>query len=221
MPEWNFFAFHAGAVSRLMLEPAQSAVRNGDLQAWQKVYDQLSETRYSPHVSPAGWDYSPNKNNIAFKIQRDKIPEESEFGLRRTLETFVEQVSLHRLKGKFFRPRSWIFGNVVWPNVLKSQAEHDELELFKALIIARSKKLPDPFWCLESNSAVDSNYVDPQAVAKMAEVEADVGLFRGLVRRTDLNVEIFALARDMAAASLLVELAASCGLAIYFREDGT
>jgi hypothetical protein len=48
-----------------------------------------------------------------------------------------------------------------------------------------------------------------------------VGLFRGLVQRTDLGEEVHALARDLAATSPLIELAANCGLSVYFREDGT
>ena len=97
----------------------------------------------------------------------------------------------------------------------------EEVEQFKTQIIVRGEKLRDPFWCLESNSAVDSNYVVPEVVAQMAKLEDTVGLFRGLVRRTDLDRELHSLAHDLAAASLLVELAANRGLAIYLREDGT
>ena len=52
-------------------------------------------------------------------------------------------------------------------------------------------------------------------------MEATVGLFRKLARRSDLDEEIAALARDLAAASLLIELAAVGKLALFFREDGT
>jgi hypothetical protein len=56
---------------------------------------------------------------------------------------------------------------ISWPKILKAEAERDELEQFKTQIIARREQLPDPFWCLESNSAVDSNYAAAEIVAKM------------------------------------------------------
>lgn len=81
--------------------------------------------------------------------------------------------------------------------------------------------MPDPLWCLESNSAVDSNYLTPDVVARFAEMEATAGLFRTLARRTGLDTEVTALARDAGTASLLIELAAARGMAVYYREDGT
>jgi hypothetical protein len=74
---------------------------------------------------------------------------------------------------------------------------------------------------LESNDYVDSNYAAPDLVKRMAETESRVGLFRALAQRDDLGGEIKALAQDLARAGLLIERAASRGLAIYFREDGT
>jgi hypothetical protein len=227
MPMWEWFAFDSTAVSSAILQPAQQAIRNRDLAAWQRVYDQLSQTHYRPYLSSYGsaLGYSPNNATIITpgrdKVSRDQVPQESAFPLRRALQTFVEQVSSLKVEGKFPRARHWVLSEVLWPKTLKPQAERDELEQFKTQIIVRSEKLPDPFWCLESNSAVDSNYVAPEIVAQMAKVEATVGLFRGLVQRTDLGDEVHALARELAAASLLIELAASRGLALYFREDGT
>src|SRR5579872_4812092 len=206
MPVWYFFAFDARAVTEAMLQPVQHAVRSRDLAAWAKAYDLLSRTRYAPRAYRQ-W-YSPNENSIVTDIVPDKIPSESEFGIRRTLQTFIEQASAHRIDGIFSRPSSWIMSGVSWQKILHSKAELDELELFKNEIIVRKEKLPDPFWCLESNDAVDSNYAAPEVVARMAEVEARVGLFRGLVRRTDLGDEIHALVHDMATAGLLIELAA-------------
>jgi hypothetical protein len=227
VPMWEWFAFDSTAVSSAILQPAQQAIRNRDLAAWQNVYDQLSQTHYHPYLSSYGspLGYSPNKATIITpgrdKLSRDEVPQESAFPLRRALQTFVEQVSSLKVEGKFPRARHWVLSEVSWTRILKPQAEHDELEQFKTQIIARREKLPDPFWCLESNSAVDSNYAAPEIVAQMAKVEATVGLFRALVQRTDLGDEVHALARDLAAASLLIELAASRGLALYFREDGT
>lgn len=223
MPMWEWFAFDSIAVSSAILEPAQQAIRSRDLAAWQQLYDELSQTHYRPSVSRLG--YRPNKATIITpdrdKLSRDEVPQETAFPLKRALQTFVEQVSSLRVEGKFPRARHWVLSEISWAKILKSQAERDELELFKTQIIASKKKLPDPFWCLESNSAVDSNYVTPEIVAQMAKVETTVGLFRGLVQRTDLGVEIHGVAQDLASASLLIELAASDGLALYFREDGT
>ena len=95
------------------------------------------------------------------------------------------------------------------------------MDYFVKQIIVRKDKLPDPFWCLESNSAVDSNYITPQAVAVMSEIEAETGLFRQLINRTDPKEEVHALAKDIAAAIYFTQLAASMGLGIYWREDGT
>jgi len=95
------------------------------------------------------------------------------------------------------------------------------MELFQQEVLPARKILPDPFWCLSSNRAVDANYVSPEIVAKLSEVEATVGLFRSLARRTDFDPEMKSLALDLAAVGLLIELAANLGLALYFREDGT
>lgn len=119
------------------------------------------------------------------------------------------------------RPRHWVCHEIQWARILKSQAELKEIEAFKNEVIARTMKIADPFWCLESNSAVDSNYVSPEVVKKMATVESEVGLFRKLFRRDDLEAETKALARDLAGVGLLIELAAHRDLALYFREDGT
>jgi len=68
---------------------------------------------------------------------------------------------------------------------------------------------------------VDSNYAAREIVAKMARVETTVSLFRGSSSVRISANEIHALAQDLAAASLLIELAASRRLALYFSEDGT
>jgi hypothetical protein len=224
MSEWEWFAFDSSAVSSAVLQPAHRSIRERDLAAWQKVYDQLSQTHCRSHVYPYG-AYSPVESTIITpgrdKLSRDEVPQESDFPLRRALQTFVEQVSPLHVEGKFSRARHWVFNEVPWAKILTAQAERDELELFKTKIIARSEKLPDPFWCLESNSYVDSNYAAPEAVAQMASVEGTAGLFRRLAQRRDFGKEVQDLARDLAAASLLIELAALRGLAVYFREDGT
>ena len=222
MPRWYWFAFDPKAMASAVLLPAQRAVRNGDLDAWQKVFDQLSETHPRPYVSVHG--YSPNKSTIIIpgrdELKRDSIPQESDFPLRGALQTFIEHASPLAIEGAFPRPRHWIVGEIAWKTLL-SKAELGQMEYFKQEFIARRTKLADPFWCLESNSAVDSNFIAPEVVSKMADIEADVGLFRRLVRRRELDEEIAALARDLAAASLLIELAAASRLAIFFREDGT
>jgi len=110
---------------------------------------------------------------------------------------------------------------IAWPKILTLESELNELELFNKEVLMRRENLPDPFWCLESNNAVDSSYVEPKTVARLAEAEATAGLFRRLVRRTDLDQEVKPLVRDLATAGLLIELAASRNLALYFREDGT
>jgi hypothetical protein len=227
MPEWFFFAFNAQTVAKAMLEPAQEAVRKRDLPAWQKTFDLLKRTHYPPHVSLTG-HYSPMEFTLVdgcvapkFAISRDKIPEESDFGLRRTLQTFVEFVSPHRIASRRTRVRNRVMEPGRWEKSLVSQEDREEMQLFRDEIIVRREKLPDPFWCLESNEAADCNYASPEAVARMAEVESTVGLFRRLVRRTDLDEDLHSLTRDLATAGFLIELAASCGYALYFREDGT
>lgn len=225
MPEWNWFAFHPYAVSKSMLEPAQKAVRERDLGAWQSIYDLLSQTHTRPYMSHNITRFSPNKYTIISNahdvLVRDRIPEESSIELRQALQAFVEHVSWLMLEGDFPRPRHWIGYEIDWSRFLKSDAERREFEHFKDQIIVRKEKLPDPFWCLESNSAVDSNYITPEAAAEMAELEAEIGLFRRLIYRTDKKEESYALSRDMHAAMLLIELAASKKLGVYVREDGT
>ena len=225
MPFWNFFAFDSRSVAEAVLQPAEEAIRSRNLPLWQKVFNLLSRSHYSPRVSYGR--YSPNETPLTGCVAKkdtlsaELIPEESAFGLRRTLQTFVEQIATHRLEGKFPRPRHWVCSEVSWPKILKSRAEVDQMEAFKSQIIARQTKAPDPFWCLESNSAVDSNYAAPETVKSIAESESRVALFRNLGRREDLDGEIKALARELANAGLFLELAASQDLALYFREDGT
>lgn len=228
MPEWNWFAFNAQSVSMVMLQPAQDAVRNRDLGSWQKIYDQLSQTHSRPYVSRYYGTlvrYTPNKYTIIepenTDLSRDEIPQETGFPLRRALQMFVEHVAQLRIEGSFPRPRHWISDEVQWDNILESEGDREELEHFKTHIIARQERLPDPFWCLESNSAVDSNYIAPEAVAEMAKMEQRIGLFRDLSERSDLDADVKGLVRDMVAASLFIQLAASQRLAIFFREDGT
>lgn len=224
MPEWNWFAFHSLGVSKSVLEPAQKAVRERDLPTWQKIYDLLSQIHTRPYVSH-NVSLSPNKYTIITngrdELTRNEIPDESSFPLRRALQMVIEQVSSFNMEGEFPRPRHWIGFEIDWSRFLKSDSECQELDHFKKHIIARVEKLPDPFWCLESNSAVDSNYITPQAAAEMADIEAETGLFRRLVYRTDPKEEAHALSKDMAAAMLFIQLAASKRLGIYFREDGT
>jgi hypothetical protein len=52
MPMWEWFAFDSTAVSSAILQPAQQAIRNRDLAAWQRVYDQLSQTHYARICHP-------------------------------------------------------------------------------------------------------------------------------------------------------------------------
>ena len=227
MPEWFLFAFNAQLVAKAMLEPAQEAVRKRDLPAWQKTFDLLKRTQYPPRVSLTG-HYSPMEFTLVdgcvapkFAISRDKIPDETDFGLRRTLQTFVEFVSPFRIASRRTRVRTAVMDPGRWEKSLISQEDREEMQLFRDEIIVRRKKLPDPFWCLESNEAADCNYASPETVARMAEVESTVGLFRRLVRRTDLDEDLHSLTHDLAAAGLFIELAASCGYALYFGEDGT
>jgi hypothetical protein len=228
MPEWNWFAFNTQSVSMAMLQPVQDAVRKRDLASWQGIYEQLALTHTRPYVSRyygTPVQYTPNKYTIIIPgrdaLSRDEVPEEGTFPLRRALQMFVEHVSPMRIEGGFPRPRHWISHEVQWDNILESEGDREELEHFKAHIIARREKLADPFWCLESNSAVDSNYIAPEAVAEMAKMEDRIGLFRDLAQRSDLDAEVKNLVRDMTAASLFIQLAASQRLAIFFREDGT
>jgi len=229
MPHWYFFAFEPKSVAEVLLKPAQQAVRSCDLAAWQKVFDVLNRSHPCPEVHPSEFAayYAPNQFTLVQAVaanravSADKIPEESDFGLRRTLQAFVESVSLYRERGRFPSPRHWILDEVDWHQILKSDEELSELEFFKTRVIARSSKLPDPYWCLESNDAVDSNYVTPEVVGRMAELEDVIGLFRQLARRTDLATELAALANDLASVGLLVQQAARSDLGMYFRQDGT
>lgn len=127
----------------------------------------------------------------------------------------------HRLRGNFPRLRHWVCYEISWPRILKSQGEIDQMEAFKRDVIARHESLPDPFWCLESNSAVDSNYVAPEVVRRIAATESVVGLFRKLGQLTDPDRELTGVAQEVAKAGSLIDVAASQGLALYFYEDQT
>jgi hypothetical protein len=222
MPEWHFFAFRSKDVSKALLTPAQEAVRNHDLSAWQKVYDKLNTCHYPPRASGFSWEGTIIQNFAnSSQLSRDQVPDETLPGLRKCLQTFVELVSSHHLESRCMRVRHWVLDEIPWKRLLSSGEEFAELELFNKEAWTRKEHLPDPFWCLESNSATDSNYIDPEMVERLAEEEAKTGLFRRLARRDDLDIEIKGLARDLAAAAQLVELAANLGLALYFREDGT
>jgi hypothetical protein len=222
MPEWHFFAFNSKAVSKALLIPAQEAVRNRDLPAWQQVYDKLNSYHYPPYTSGFSWEGTIIQNfEQNLRLSPDRMPDETDFVLRRCLQTFVELVSSNHLVSRCTRVRHWVLHEMPWKRILAENEEMAELELFNKEAWARKLQLPDPFWCLASNDAVDANYIDPEMVQRLAEEEARVGLFRRLANRTDLDVETRALAQDLAAAALLVELAANLDLALYFREDGT
>jgi hypothetical protein len=102
---WEWFAFNSTAVSSAILQPAQQAIRNRDLAAWQEVYDQLSQTYFRPYLSSYGSPvrYSPIKAAIITpgrdQLSRDEVPLESAFPLRRALQTFIEQVSSLKVEG--------------------------------------------------------------------------------------------------------------------------
>ena len=222
MPEWHFFAFDAKAVSKALLTPAQQAVRSRSLSEWRHVYDKLNTYHYPPHRTGFSWEGTIIQNFANnSQLSRDEIPDESLHVLRRCLQTFVELVSSHHLQSRCMRVRTWVLDLMPWKKLLMSDDERAELELFNKEAWARKLQLPDPFWCLSSNDAVDANYVDPEKVQRLAEEEARVGLFRRLAGRTDVDAETKALAQDLAATALLVGLAANLGLALYFREDGT
>lgn len=221
MPEWHFFAFNAKRAATGLLEPAQEAIRNRDLSAWQAVYDKLNSYHYPPHISGFSWEGTVIGNVGHGKILRDEIPDESSGHLRKSLQHFVELVSRHHLESRRLKLRVWVLNLIRWDEVLTSEDELKEIELFKREILFGRKDVPDPFWCLSSSEVVDANYVSPETVAKLAEVEARVGLLRRLARRTDLGPNMTAFGPDLAAAGLLIELAANLGLALYFREDAT
>ena len=140
--------------------------------------------------------------------------------LRKCLQTFVELVSPFRLTSRCTHVRSQIVGVIPWEKVLSKQ-ELAQMQLFTTEIIASERQPIDPFWCLASNDACDANYVAPEVVATAADAESTIGLFRNLVRRNDLDDDLKALAKDLAAVGLLIEMAANLGFALYFREDGT
>src|SRR5262245_33543979 len=179
MPEWHFFAFDSKAVSKALLTPAQEAVRSRDLPAWQKVYDKLNTYHYPPHRSGFSWEGTIIENFAKGSgLARDQVPDESLPGLQKCLQTFVELVSSHHLQSRCMRLRTWVLDIVPWKKLLASNEEMAELELFNKEAWARKTELPDPFWCLGSNSATDANYVDPEMVQRLAQEEARVGLFR-------------------------------------------
>jgi hypothetical protein len=208
MPRWHFFSFNAQAVAEAILSPAQNAVRNTDAGAWRAIYDTLERSGVGGMVPR--WQ----------TLSADQVPDESLFPLRRALQLFVEQEAVEHLESEQSGPRHWILHEIDWSRYLVSQAEHDQLALFTTEVIARRTRLPDPFWCLESNDAVDSNYVSADIVRRIAEAEETVGLFRRVVSlTTDVEHQMFA--RDIAAAGSLVGRAAGRELALYYREDGT
>lgn len=210
MPFWNFFVFDSNSAVEQMLLPVQQAIRNRDLSVWRKLFEQLY-AKFSPESRRVG---KP-------ALSAESIPDEEDSDLRWRLQVFVQQMAEHRLTGNFPRLRHWVCYEISWPKVLKSQDEIDQMETFKRDVIARQTRLPDPFWCLESNSAVDSNYVAPEVVRRIAATESKVGLFRKLGQRTDFDPEWQRVAREVARAGALIDVAASRGLALYFYEDGT
>lgn len=223
MPTWNFFAFDSKRVAQAILAPAHDAVRNRDLAAWQKIYDKLASYHYPPLPGGFAWGGSivDAFANVPGAISRDAVPDQTSNALRKVLQTFVELVAKHHVESRCTRARTWVVRLVPWQNLLSSREELGEIERFKTEIVPAQKHPPDPFWCLASNDAVDANYIAPEVAANFAELEAKVGLLRSLPGRAKLDDEVLAVARDLAAAGLLIELAANLGLALYFREDGT
>jgi hypothetical protein len=210
MPFWNFFAFDSNSAAEAMLQPVQQAIRNRNLSLWRKLFERLY-AEFSPESTTVG---KP-------ALSAESIPDEADSDLRWRLQVFVQQMAEHRLRGNFPRLRHWVCYEISWPRVLKSQVEIDQMEAFKRDVIARKESLPDPFWCLESNSCVDSNYVAPEVVRRIAATESVVGLFRKLGERMDLDPERQGVAREVARAGALIDVAASRGLALYFYEDET
>jgi hypothetical protein len=99
---WEWFAFDSKALASSILEPAQQPVRTQDLATWQTVFDRLSQTNPRPHVSI--WGFSPNATTIITPgrddLVRDQVSQESDFPLRRALQTVVEHCA-----SPIFRPR--------------------------------------------------------------------------------------------------------------------
>jgi len=227
----NALAFDAKAVAALMFLPAQEAVRNRDLAAWQKVYDNLNRCRHSP--DPVGYFRLPERTIIGNysslkELSRDKVPDESNYILQMALRDFLRLISNHRMESRMQIVRQWLLHRIAWNEMLSSDEEAAELELFQKEAWAPTVHPPDPFWCLASGGSSHRNYIDSKMVARLAEAEARAGLFRRLALCPDLGDfhkggrrdrdEVKPFVCEAAVQALLIQVAASRGLSVFFSE---
>ena len=230
MPVWHFFAFDSISAAGHLLTPLQRAVQARDLPEWQKQFKKLRQVHRRSSISVHGGPYANSKPitetayfHGASDLQEDQIPDQDSPSLRWLLQEFVEAIAPHYLQGTFFRPRSWILGEISWPKLLISAEEHQQLTLFQRTVLGWPQwpDIPEAFGFLKHTSAVDSTYLSPESVRELAMAEQSSGLFRRLFRDTTDLPELHALARDLSALAALIELAAIQGFALYYREDGT
>jgi hypothetical protein len=221
----GFLAFDAGAVAKTMFLPAQEAVRNRDLGAWQKVYDSLNRC----HLPYGDRTIIENLSSLKPKLSRDEVPDEPNWVLQMALRDYLWLASSHRMRSRMQIVRTWLLHRIAWKEMLISDEELAELELFQKEAWAPTVHPPDPFWCLASSNITHCNYIEPNKVVRLAEVEMRVGLFRRLALCPDLGDfrkggrrdgedEVKPFVSEAAAEALLVQVAARSGLAIYFSE---
>ena len=187
----GFLAFDAGAVAHTILLPAQKAVRNRDLGAWQEVYDRLNRC-HQPYCHLPNGDRTIIENLASLKprLSRDEVPDESNWVLQMALRDYLWLASSHRMRSHKQIVRTWLLQRISWKEMLISDEELAELELFQKEAWDPMVRPPDPFWCLASSKG----------------------------GRRDGEDEVKPFVSEAAAEALLVQVAARSGLAIYFSE---
>lgn len=225
-----FLAFDARAVAHTIFLPAQKAVRNRDLGAWQEVYDSLNRC-HLPYCHLPNGDRTIIENlaSLEPKLSRDEVPDESNWVLQMALRGYLRLASSHRMRSHKQIVRTWLLHRISWKEMIISDEELAELELFQKEAWDPTMRPPDPFWCLASSNTTHCNYIEPDMVVRLAEAETKVGLFRRLALCPDLGDfrkggrrdgedEVKPFVSEAAAEALLVQVAARSGLAIHFSE---
>jgi hypothetical protein len=235
MPQWQFVAFSTETAAKILTR-VQQALRDRDLKAWQEVYAQLQKF-YICKVSDWAYSSAPPKTYLypiadgATEISATGVPPETvpvgspidaeiHPPLTRLLMDFLTAIARYRQESEMSKPFIWASprGELAWERIYISDAEREEHQLLCREVFNCQRDFPEPFHLIRSRY-VNSSYVAPEAVARLAAAERQTGLLRRV--GDELEGEAGMIGRDLARLGLLIELAARERLALHYREDGT
>jgi hypothetical protein len=222
--EWYFFAFDHDSIVKHLTSPIAEAVESADALKWSRIMKALDKvhppgqiSKYAINgcerpVTAVEW-YS---NRPA--LPRNAPPTAGAESVDTLLKISLEALARYRLVGTCFKPLG-VFSELGYPARLASDKERVEFGAFRQALFDWRSAQPEPYGFV-SRTNQQAAVALPDAVRRLAAVEADVGLLRRLASELATG-EWKQLAFDLRSLRAFVELAAAEGLAIYFRADGT